>query len=164
MEPCIFPQLNKQYTSTTTSAVINSFAHLSEEQTTQVHEFCKQKRVELSAVLQLAWALILRRYVGLESVVFGFGTSGLVCGNMFDETGEDTIEKHLIRVSNEGSNEDISRATSWITTGGLLQSSFNSFVILKNESNTETREKELQKTEVRNSREILLEYCILYVS
>ncbi|PFH58666.1 hypothetical protein XA68_13399 [Ophiocordyceps unilateralis] len=41
-----------------------------------LHHFCAQQELTLGNVLQLAWALVLRLYVGAESVCFGYMSAG----------------------------------------------------------------------------------------
>jgi non-ribosomal peptide synthetase component F len=42
----------------------------------QIHDFCIRKEVEPAYILQLAWALVLRAYVGMDQVAFGYEVSG----------------------------------------------------------------------------------------
>lgn len=42
----------------------------------QIHDFCISRQVEPAYILQLAWALVLRAYLGMDQVAFGYEVSG----------------------------------------------------------------------------------------
>lgn len=46
------------------------------EQTNQIKSFAQTQRVTLNTVVQAAWALLLQKYIGSHSVIFGSTTSG----------------------------------------------------------------------------------------
>ncbi|KAF5020642.1 hypothetical protein F66182_7319 [Fusarium sp. NRRL 66182] len=66
-EPCIFPRL-----SSSTGDTFQTLPFDLDVTRTQLDAFCQQHEVETAAVLQLAWALVLRAFVGMDSVVFGY--------------------------------------------------------------------------------------------
>lgn len=42
----------------------------------ELHDFCIQREIEPACVLQLAWGIVLRAYVGMDHVSFGYEVSG----------------------------------------------------------------------------------------
>ncbi|RBR26435.1 uncharacterized protein FIESC28_00729 [Fusarium coffeatum] len=74
-KPCLFPKLSPQSCSTSFDF---SISH------SQLENFCEENSVEPEAVFQLSWALVLRAFVGKESVGFGYQFNGrdesLLCG------------------------------------------------------------------------------------
>ncbi|RYO92776.1 hypothetical protein DL762_001482 [Monosporascus cannonballus] len=72
-QPCRFPILSAKRTDTprwenTTVDLLVSREHLA--------AFATKHNVGMSAVLRVAWALVLRTYVGTDDVCFGYRTSG----------------------------------------------------------------------------------------
>ncbi len=70
--PCIFPTLTDGTQGATTQKCIEIVL----ENSAPVHQFCKEHAVTVSSLLQLAWAVLLRAYVGTDQVAFGYITSG----------------------------------------------------------------------------------------
>ncbi|KAF4463455.1 non-ribosomal peptide synthetase [Fusarium albosuccineum] len=77
--PCLFPHL-----SVFAKGFFQSQPFDFDISETQLRAFCQEQQVEASAVFQLAWALVLRAFVGMEQVTFGYQFSGrdeeLLCG------------------------------------------------------------------------------------
>ncbi|KAM0553972.1 hypothetical protein ACHAPJ_007044 [Fusarium lateritium] len=78
-KPCIFPHLSQS--SKDTFYTLPSDLDVTE---TQIQAFCHQNQVDTAAVLQLAWALVLRAFVGVDHAVFGYQFNArdeqLLCG------------------------------------------------------------------------------------
>ncbi|KAJ5063099.1 nonribosomal peptide synthetase 5 [Bipolaris maydis] len=73
VEPCKFPVLDGDIRAAT------EIGELFEVQFTEFDElqrFCKHNETTISAVLQTAWALLLRNYTGNSDVCFGYLSSG----------------------------------------------------------------------------------------
>ncbi|KAJ6019897.1 hypothetical protein N7522_000605 [Penicillium canescens] len=105
LEPCNFPPLVYQPAHPEVEHATS--IQLSAHQTTQLTRFCEQNGVRFPSILQAAWAVILRCYVGSDSILFAYRdaeSSFWVCGDQFD--GSDPIIKHLER-------QDASSATCW---------------------------------------------------
>ncbi|KAF5637380.1 non-ribosomal peptide synthetase [Fusarium tjaetaba] len=77
--PCIFPPL-----STNTKDTFHTVPFDLDIPTMQMRMFCQQNQVHAQAVFQLAWALVLRAFVGMDAVTFGYQFSArdeqLLCG------------------------------------------------------------------------------------
>ncbi|KAF5647885.1 non-ribosomal peptide synthetase [Fusarium sp. NRRL 25303] len=77
--PCIFPPL-----STNTKDTFHTTPFDLDIPTMQMRMFCQQNQVHAQAVFQLAWALVLRAFVGMDAVTFGYQFSArdeqLLCG------------------------------------------------------------------------------------
>ncbi|KAF5253754.1 hypothetical protein FANTH_1446 [Fusarium anthophilum] len=77
--PCIFPPL-----STNTKDILHTTPFDLDIPTMQMRMFCQQNQVHAQAVFQLAWALVLRAFVGMDAVTFGYQFSArdeqLLCG------------------------------------------------------------------------------------
>ncbi|KAF5565035.1 non-ribosomal peptide synthetase [Fusarium napiforme] len=77
--PCIFPPL-----STNTRDTFHTTPFDLDIPTMQMRMFCQQNQVHAQAVFQLAWALVLRAFVGMDAVTFGYQFSArdeqLLCG------------------------------------------------------------------------------------
>ncbi|KAF5977093.1 non-ribosomal peptide synthetase [Fusarium bulbicola] len=77
--PCIFPPL-----STNTKDTLHATPFDLDIPTMQMRMFCQQNQVHAQAVFQLAWALVLRAFVGMDAVTFGYQFSArdeqLLCG------------------------------------------------------------------------------------
>ncbi|CEI67502.1 Nonribosomal peptide synthetase 12 [Fusarium venenatum] len=75
-KPCIFPSL-----STNTSHTSPYDFDISR---TQIEFFCEQNNIAAEAIFQLAWALVLRAFVGTQEVTFGYQFNArdedLLCG------------------------------------------------------------------------------------
>ncbi|KAH7204619.1 hypothetical protein DER44DRAFT_899781 [Fusarium oxysporum] len=65
--PCIFPPL-----STTSKDTFHTVPFDLDIPTMQMRMFCQQNQVHAQAVFQLAWALVLRAFVGMDAVTFGY--------------------------------------------------------------------------------------------
>jgi hypothetical protein len=73
--PCCFPQLNEQ--STTPGGRLEARSvKVPLTSDSQIHVFCQEMGVTVSAVLLLAWGLVLRVFTGTDSVCFGYMVSG----------------------------------------------------------------------------------------
>lgn len=75
VDPCYFPNLNDaeviEETGThTKSTNVNLIVD------SRLHEFCKTHGLTITNTIHTAWALILRCYTGMDSVCFGYITSG----------------------------------------------------------------------------------------
>ncbi|KAM0286560.1 hypothetical protein ACHAO9_008190 [Fusarium lateritium] len=79
VNPCIFPPL-----STAVKDAFHSLPYDIDVSQMQLQSFCQQNQVDAAAVFQLAWALVLRAFVGVDSVVFGYQFNArdeqLLCG------------------------------------------------------------------------------------
>ncbi|KAG6979717.1 Nonribosomal peptide synthetase fmqA [Fusarium oxysporum f. sp. conglutinans] len=79
VEPCLFPQLTCQ--TEDTSPLRPFDLQITRE---QIVTFCHELAVEPAVVLQLGWAIVLRVFVGMDRVSFGYEYSGrdeeLLCG------------------------------------------------------------------------------------
>ncbi|KAH7148287.1 hypothetical protein EDB81DRAFT_932643 [Dactylonectria macrodidyma] len=71
VKPCLFPRLSP-------SAADNTPPHpfALEVTRSQLTSFCDSRCIQPAAVLQLAWALVLRAFVGADRVTFGFQHAG----------------------------------------------------------------------------------------
>ena len=71
-KPCLFPNLNGDPTRK------NAFRDLKVPLagSSKIRDFCSKYEVTLAHVIQTAWALALRSYVGLDDVCFGYIASG----------------------------------------------------------------------------------------
>ncbi|KAK2616710.1 hypothetical protein QQS21_000322 [Conoideocrella luteorostrata] len=74
LEPCILPSIN---TSTDRQRVCKAIDEILAPQNTQaVFKFCKNYDTTVATVISAAWSLVLRAYVGMDTVCFGYLTSG----------------------------------------------------------------------------------------
>ncbi|KAF4448317.1 non-ribosomal peptide synthetase [Fusarium austroafricanum] len=77
--PCIFPPL-----STSAKDTFHNVPFDLDIPQMQMLMFCQYNHVEMPAVLQLAWALVLRAFVGMDAVAFGYQFNArdeqLLCG------------------------------------------------------------------------------------
>ncbi|KAG8677647.1 hypothetical protein FPOAC1_003672 [Fusarium poae] len=75
-KPCIFPSLSQ--TGNNTSPFDFDISR------TQIEFFCEQNNIAAEAIFQLAWALVLRAFVGTQDVTFGYQFNArdedLLCG------------------------------------------------------------------------------------
>lgn len=110
LEPCKFPQLNKAFIAPDERLL--SSADLSSEIRIALQDFCKAQDVKLEAVIQAAWALTLRIYLGSDNTLFGYENLK-ICGNRFDTTH--TILQHLKRAAESG---DDTSSVSWCSRKG----------------------------------------------
>ncbi|KAH7329601.1 hypothetical protein B0I35DRAFT_507853 [Stachybotrys elegans] len=72
VEPCYFPTLNDGTTEPRALHAIDQNI----SNAAGLQQFCTDNGVTLSNVLQLAWALVLQAYTGLDDVCFGYLVSG----------------------------------------------------------------------------------------
>ncbi|CAI6090242.1 unnamed protein product [Clonostachys chloroleuca] len=73
VRPCTFPVLMRKPPSKAERQSI--FLPLKVERH-DIHTFCIAREIQPAYVLQLAWALVLRAYVGMDHVSFGFEVAG----------------------------------------------------------------------------------------
>lgn len=77
--PCIFPPLT---TAESSAPYASPFDF--DISRTQIEMFCQQNNIATEAVFQLAWALVLRAFVGTQTVTFGYQFNArdeqLLCG------------------------------------------------------------------------------------
>lgn len=69
IKPCLFPRLTLDTTDQNATKTHSFALDVTRE---QLVSFCQQRDVEPTALLQLAWALVLRAFVGMDHVVFGY--------------------------------------------------------------------------------------------
>ncbi|KAM6532540.1 hypothetical protein FSOLCH5_001964 [Fusarium solani] len=69
--PCLFPRL-----SPSSGDTFQSQSYTLDVTQPQLQAFCAQQHVEPHAVVQLAWALVLRSFVGADHVTFGYQFNG----------------------------------------------------------------------------------------
>ncbi|KAF4977658.1 hypothetical protein FZEAL_5848 [Fusarium zealandicum] len=70
-KPCLFPHL-----SVFAKDIFQTQLFELDIQQAQLLAFCEEQQVETSAVFQFAWAMVLRAFVGMEHVTFGYQFSG----------------------------------------------------------------------------------------
>ena len=70
--PCIFPTLTDGVKGPSSQRCLE----ITFEDTAIINQFCKENAITVSSLLQLAWAVVLKSYVGSEQVSFGYVTSG----------------------------------------------------------------------------------------
>ncbi|KAF5659813.1 non-ribosomal peptide synthetase [Fusarium heterosporum] len=79
VKPCNFPPL-----STSAKDSFHNIPYDLDVTQAQMEAFCQQNEVDAGAVFQLAWALVLRAFIGMDSVVFGYQFDArdgeLLCG------------------------------------------------------------------------------------
>ncbi|KAM0815543.1 hypothetical protein AB5N19_01342 [Seiridium cardinale] len=73
VQPCHFPSLVSK--SLDTREYEHTFVNLNVAHE-QLEAFARRYKLEIAAVLRVAWALVLRAYIGSESACFGYQTSG----------------------------------------------------------------------------------------
>lgn len=73
IDPCNFPVLNDR---TEVDAGVAEIIDMALPQLDQLRGFAKDNETTLSAILQTAWALVLRNYTGNSDVCFGYLSSG----------------------------------------------------------------------------------------
>lgn len=73
VSPCPFPTLTSKPESY--RQLQSGFLGL-EISRQQIHNFCVAREIEPAYILQLAWALVLRAYLGMDQVAFGYEVSG----------------------------------------------------------------------------------------
>ncbi|MGH8762084.1 MAG: amino acid adenylation domain-containing protein, partial [Nitrosospira sp.] len=66
----------KATTKEVRSGFAQSYTRLTREETRQLQAFAQRQRVTVNTVVQAAWALLLQRYTGKETVVFGATVAG----------------------------------------------------------------------------------------
>ncbi|KAH8586225.1 hypothetical protein B0O99DRAFT_695700 [Bisporella sp. PMI_857] len=73
IEPCYFP-----FMANTTAAKLDTehSVLVPDVQSSDLRAFCRKLGVTLFNVMQVAWALVLRSYTGMDDVCFGYLTSG----------------------------------------------------------------------------------------
>lgn len=71
IDPCIFPSLCESKTKNRLRSRVLEF-----KRTSELQEFCRDRGVTISNLLQLVWGLVLRCYTGCDDVCFGYLTSG----------------------------------------------------------------------------------------
>lgn len=69
--PCIFPRLTHELSEHVT---VNYLVPFSDH--ARLHDFCTRREITTATVYQLAWAMLLKAFIGTESVCFGFLASG----------------------------------------------------------------------------------------
>ncbi|KAM0425609.1 hypothetical protein ACHAPT_009141 [Fusarium lateritium] len=69
--PCLFPHL-----SPSTGETFQSQPYSLDVTKPQLQAFCAQQQVEPQAIVQLAWALVLRTFVGTDHITFGYQFGG----------------------------------------------------------------------------------------
>lgn len=74
LEPCLFPKLTDRVPVSNGNQLQSAFVEL--EAASELHDFCETFGFTMSNLFQLAWALVLRSYTGLDTVCFGYITSG----------------------------------------------------------------------------------------
>ncbi|CEF75966.1 hypothetical protein FGSG_10523 [Fusarium graminearum PH-1] len=78
-KPCIFPSLSSAGNSTSHTCPFGF-----DISRTQIEFFCQQNNIAADAIFQLAWALVLRAFVGTQEVTFGYQFNArdedLLCG------------------------------------------------------------------------------------
>ncbi|KAI5461973.1 hypothetical protein BGZ63DRAFT_423288 [Mariannaea sp. PMI_226] len=72
IKPCIMPFLNAD----TGEQVSRPHPFTLSVTRKELDAFCQEAEIDPTALLQLAWALVLRAFVGLDQVVFGYQFSG----------------------------------------------------------------------------------------
>jgi amino acid adenylation domain-containing protein/non-ribosomal peptide synthase protein (TIGR01720 family) len=72
LEPCRFPDLDGQHELEKGLETVR----LELNNTQRLREFCEEKGMTLSNLFQTAWAMVLRAYVGMDNVCFGYLASG----------------------------------------------------------------------------------------
>lgn len=75
VDPCYFPNLNDADAIEETGTHIKS-TNVNLLVDSRLHEFCKTHGLTITNTIHTAWALILRCYTGMDSVSFGYITSG----------------------------------------------------------------------------------------
>jgi amino acid adenylation domain-containing protein len=73
--PCIFPRLRGASVSSGDGAQLRQ-AHVPLVDTAKIFAFCDETGLTVSNVFQIAWGLVLRAFTGLDSVCFGYLSSG----------------------------------------------------------------------------------------
>lgn len=68
LEPCNFPVLTDESTASSTRKSVN----IQLEDEVEFREFCNQRAVSLASISRIMWALVLRCYLGTNSVSFGY--------------------------------------------------------------------------------------------
>jgi hypothetical protein len=74
--PCYFPRLNDRSESHLAAESQSVRVAVPFEYTSQLDAFCRETGLTISNVVQVAWGLVLRAFTGLDSVLFGYLTSG----------------------------------------------------------------------------------------
>lgn len=74
LEPCLFPKLIEGQPPSTGNQLQSFSVEL--DAPSELRSFCETFGFTLSGLFQLAWALVLRSYTGLDTVCFGYITSG----------------------------------------------------------------------------------------
>lgn len=125
LEPCNFPQLNKAFVAP--DERLRSRAELLPESRTALQEFSKHHGVTLESVIQTAWALTLRAYLGSDKTLFGY-ENDKICGNQFDVAN--TILQHVKR-SRESGDASTSMASWWSVRGEHIKDDvFNTVLVV----------------------------------
>jgi non-ribosomal peptide synthase protein (TIGR01720 family) len=70
--PCLFPILTDGIKGPNSQQCLE----ITFQDPAPVNQFCREHAVTVSSLLQLAWAVLLKTYVGSEQVAFGYVTSG----------------------------------------------------------------------------------------
>ena len=76
VDPCIIPRLTQQAETLDTTEGRLQAVELEHEHASELQEFCNLHGVTFSNIIQSAWALALRSYVGSDGVCFGVAVSG----------------------------------------------------------------------------------------
>lgn len=74
LQPCLFPKLTDELPPSNENELQVTPVEL--EAPSELHNFCETFGFTISNLFQLAWALVLRSYTGLDTVCFGYITSG----------------------------------------------------------------------------------------
>ena len=75
VDPCYFPHLNDANTIEENGTQTKSTS-ISLDVGSRLHKFCKRHGLTVTNAIHIVWALVLRCYVGMDSVCFGYITSG----------------------------------------------------------------------------------------
>ncbi|KAI8625054.1 hypothetical protein F5Y19DRAFT_489906 [Xylariaceae sp. FL1651] len=71
--PCHFPHLASRHTSPIEWQTVSADLQIPSQ---RLHDFARFYKVDRSTILRLAWGLLLRTFLGIEDVCFGYRTSG----------------------------------------------------------------------------------------
>lgn len=75
IEPCVFPSLCGTPTATDAKRHIRS-PTTTVQRGNEIRAFCQEHRVSLNSIFHVAWALVLRCYLSLDTVCFGYQIHG----------------------------------------------------------------------------------------